>query len=833
MSGDGRPQKEIPAVPSPVLDGDARPDISASPAALDPDATQDISASSASPTAAAAAEPKSIGPYRLVQKLGEGGMGQVWLAEQTAPVRRQVALKLIKVGMYDDSVLKRFQSERQSLAIMDHPAIAKVFDAGATPDGQPYFVMEYVPGVPITEYCDDEKLKIRERLELFIKVCEGVQHAHQKAIIHRDLKPANILVVEVDGKPMPRIIDFGLAKATGPQISGESLFTQVGSFVGTPGYMSPEQAGAASGDVDTRTDVYSLGVVLYVLLSGALPFDPNQWQKKPFYEVVRQLREEEPPRPSTKVGLEKESSVATAECRGVQLSQLVSLLRGDLDWIVMRAMEKDRARRYGTPSELAADIERYLSYEPVVARPASAGYRMRKYVRRHRIGVAFAGALFLVLVGFAVMQAIQVRRITRERDRANRITDFMKSMFKVSDPSEARGNSITAREILDKASQQIDTGLAKDPETQAELMDVMGNVYQSLGLYPRAQPLLERAAEIDRHALGPKNPQTLSSVGDLAWTLQKEGRYAEAEKSEREVLDVQRRVLGPEDPNTLTTIDNLAWTIQQEGRYPEAEKFERDVIEIKRRVLGPEHLETLTTLNNLAIILMNEGHDAEAEKIDRELLEVRGRVLGPEHPDTLKTINNLAIILMDEGRYAEAEKFERQLLDVRRRVLGPEHPNTLSTINNLAAILMDEGRYTEAEKFEREVLDIERRVFGPEHPITLHIMNGLAATLEYEGHYAEAEKLEREVLEVRRRVLGPEHPDTAVSIYNLGSFAAREGRRDQALSLIREAVDHGLRPSEDLSIDKDDDLKSLRGDPRFAALLEYAKEKAAAQQKTQ
>ena len=315
--------------------------------------------------------------FQLVRKLGEGGMGQVWLADQTSPVRRQVALKLIKAGMYDEAVVQRFQSERQSLAIMDHPAIAKVFDAGATPQGQPYFVMEYVPGLPITEYCDRKKLTIRDRLELFIQACEGVQHAHQKAIIHRDLKPANILVVEVDGKPMPRIIDFGLAKATTPQVEGESLFTQLGHFVGTPGYMSPEQADPNVQDIDTRTDVYSLGVVLYVLLAGLQPFETPQRQKQSLDELLRKLREEEPPRPSAKVSTDRDTSTTTAAARGTEPRQLVSLLRGDLDWITMKALEKDRARRYGMPSELAADIGRYLNHEPVVARPASAGYRLR------------------------------------------------------------------------------------------------------------------------------------------------------------------------------------------------------------------------------------------------------------------------------------------------------------------------------------------------------------------------------------------------------------------------------------------------------------------------
>lgn len=426
----------------------------------------------------------SIGPYVLLRKLGEGGMGQVWLAEQTAPVKRQVALKLIKGELYDDAVIQRFESERQSLAVMNHPAIAKVFDAGSTPDGQPYFVMEYVDGPSITRYCDNKRLKIRERLELFIKVCEGVQHAHQKAIIHRDLKPSNILVVEVDGKPMPRIIDFGLAKAISPQSSADQTqFTQMGALLGTRGFMSPEQADPNVVDVDTRTDVYSLGVVLYVLLTGMLPFGSDGKKKRPVDEVLRQLREEDPPSPSTKVNTEKVNAAAAAEERGTQVKQLVKLLRGDLDWITVKAVEKERARRYGTPSELAADIERYLENRPVVARPASTGYRLKKYAQRHRVGVATAVGAGALLVAFAVVQAVELRRITRERDRANRITDFMTRMFQVSQPSESRGNTVTAREILDKASTDIDKGLTKDPELQAQMMDLMGNVYTSLGLY--------------------------------------------------------------------------------------------------------------------------------------------------------------------------------------------------------------------------------------------------------------------------------------------------------------------------------------------------------------
>jgi serine/threonine protein kinase len=466
---------------------------------LDPDATID----SAATAAVLATELGSIGLYRLVRKLGEGGMGQVWLAEQTAPVKRQVALKVIKGGMYDSAVMQRFESERQSLAVMNHPAIAKVFDAGSTAAGQPYFVMEYVDGPPVTRYCDNKKLNVRERLRLFIKVCEGVQHAHQKAIIHRDLKPSNVLVVEVDGKPVPRIIDFGIAKAISAEAGSEqTMFTQAGALMGTPGFMSPEQADPSVLDVDTRTDVYSLGVILYVLLTGTAPFDPDQWKKKPLDEVLRNLREEDPPSPSTKLSEEKNTATASAEKRGTVPGQLVSLLKGDLDWITMKAMEKDRARRYGTPAELAADIERYLENRPVVARPASSGYRLKKYVQRHRAGVVLGVVSVMMLIAFAVAQAVQLKRITRERDRADRITQFMTGMFKVSDPNEAKGNSITAREILDKASKEINTSLAKDPELQAQMLGTMGHVYVGLGIFSQAQPLLEQAVATGRRAVG-------------------------------------------------------------------------------------------------------------------------------------------------------------------------------------------------------------------------------------------------------------------------------------------------------------------------------------------
>jgi len=648
---------------------------------------------------------RSIGRYRLLRELGRGGMGQVWLAEQTEPVRRQVALKLINGGMFDSSLLGRFQSERQSLAIMDHPSIAKVFDAGATTDGQPYFVMEYVPGVPITDYSDEKKFTIPERLELFIKVCEGVQHAHQKAIIHRDLKPENILVVAVDGKPLPRIIDFGLAKSTSPELFGAAQFTREGGFLGTPGYMSPEQADPSVTDVDTRTDVFSLGAILYVLLSGSPPFDSERWRKQPLEVALRQLREEDPPRPSTKAGTQRNSTKTIAETRRTQPKELVSLLQGDLDWITMKALERDRARRYATPSELAADIHRYLNHEPIQARPASLPYRMKKYIRRHRIAVAAATTLTAVFVAFAVIQGVQLRRTTRERDRADRIAQFMTGIFKVSDPNERVGNTVTAREVLDKAAQDIEIGLAKDPELQARMMHVMGKAYSDLGLYPSAQTLFERSINIGISAVGRENPETLDTMSDLSWTLFEQGRLSEAETLQRKVLEAQRRVLGPDHKDTWGTVDNLAATLHELGNHAEAEKLQREVLERKKRILGPEAFDTLATMDNLVGTLSREGKLAEAEQLEQETLKIQRRVFGLENLGTISSMMNLAAVQAEMGRYDEAENGFRQALELEKRVLGPDQPETALTTYNLACVLARRGRREEALSLLRQAVD--------------------------------------------------------------------------------------------------------------------------------
>ncbi|HXR77525.1 MAG TPA: serine/threonine-protein kinase [Bryobacteraceae bacterium] len=772
-----------------------------------------------------------IGPYQLLQLIGEGGMGEVWLAEQKAPVRRRVALKLIKPGMDSREVVARFESERQALAVMDHPAIAKVFDAGTTPKGRPYFVMEYVAGIPVTAYCDKHKLAMRDRLQLFIQVCEGVQHAHQKAIIHRDLKPSNILVTEVDGKPAPKIIDFGVAKAISQRLTAETIFTQAGAVIGTPEYMSPEQADLATDDIDTRSDVYSLGVILYELLVGALPLDLKELRKLAFHELLRRLREDDVPRPSTKLRTLGERSGVAAQNRRTEPGTLTRQLRGDLDAITLKALEKNRSRRYGSPSDFATDIKRYLSNELVIATPPSIAYRTQKFVRRHRVGVAATATVASLLIVLAVSMTIQRIGIAHERDRANReaataksISDFLIGLFQISDPDEARGNQVTAREILDKGAREIQTGLSGQPDVQARMMATIANVYDGLGLYRPATKLFKQALDLRRRVLGPGHRDTLVTQRMLARVEQREGHYADAERLFAATLAVQKRVLGSENSDTLDTASALGGLYFQQGRYADSEKTLSAILPVSRRTRGPDDPATLTVVHNLALAYDGLRQYSREEELWRELAAARRRVLGPDHPSTLASLQNLAYVNYRQGKLAQAEKLQREVLETARRVQGPTHPDVLLMMGNLANTLENEGHLVEAEKLHRAVLEQRLHVLGPDNPDTLFGMNNLADVLTAQAKYVEAERLYRQALDGERRVLGENHPEVSAVSYNLSRLEALRGNRAKAFGYLRQALDQGYSTPEELT--GDDAWKPLRADPEYEALLAQVRQRA-------
>jgi non-specific serine/threonine protein kinase/serine/threonine-protein kinase len=750
-----------------------------------------------------------IGPYRLIEQIGSGGMGEVWLAEQTKPVRRHVALKLIKAGMDTDEVVGRFRSEQQALALMDHPSIAKVFDAGATPQGRPYFVMEYITGVPITKYCDQHRMGVRERLELFIRVCEGVQHAHQKAIIHRDLKPSNILVSEVDGNPEPRIIDFGVAKAISHGLIAETEFTRAGVILGTPAYISPEQAGSSGMDVDTRTDVYSLGVILYELLVGERPFD---FHNVGFEEILRRLKEDESPRPSAKISRLDDQSTAAAYNRCSDPPTLTRHLRGDLDAITLKALEKDRTRRYGSPSELAADIRRYLNHEAVLAVAPSTAYRAGKFARRYRRALGLIGACVLVLVLATAVATWQGIKATKQRQRADAetaaeqaVNDFLRndllgqaSAANQAGPHTRPDPDIKVRTVLDRAASRIATRFKAQPQVEAAIRSTIGQAYMDLGLYPNAQSQFERALELNRKVLGANNPRTLKSMGSVGWVLFLEGKYPQAEAILRQTLDIRRGILGREDPDTLLSMSNLASDYQAEGKYTQAEALHKQTIELRRRVLGPEHRDTLASMNNLADVYAEQGKYAQAEALDRQTLNIKQRVLGSEHPDTLISMNNLAVDYQSQGKYAQAQALLTHTLQIERRVLGSKHPGTLRTMSNLAVIYYLQGDYNQAEPLYTQNLEITRQVLGPQHPDTLGSMNNLADVYAAQDKYAQAEAVDRRALEIQRRVLGAEHPDTLGTLSSLasiyqrqGNYASAEAYATQALAGRRHALGSG------------------------------------------
>ena len=735
-----------------------------------------------------------VGNYTIDRVLGEGGFGTVYLAHQEHPVKRRVALKIIKPGMDTRQVIRRFEQERQALAVMDHPGIARVFDAGTTAAGRPFFVMEFVDGSPITDYCDEHRLNIRRRLRLFERVCMAVQHAHQKGVIHRDIKPSNVIVTTVDGRPEPKVIDFGIAKAVDQDGAAHTQVTQAKQILGTPQYMSPEQASFDNTGIDTRTDVYSLGVLLYELLTGATPFDTAALKKARIAELERIIRDQEPPKPSSRVVDLADASDPIAAARRLDAHRLWRSLKGDLDWVTMRAMEKDPARRYPTAFAFAEDLRRYLRNDPVEAGPparptgspsSSDETPSRSPPRRsscsHSAGFA-VGAVF-----YAVNERRSAERLADELAKSQAIADFAQSIITGVDPATARGEDTTLlKSVLDGAAERVNEELAEHPEAAVETFNVIGNTYMQIGDYEEAERIFKRATALADIELGDEHAQTLHARANLASAFVEVSRFEEAITIMEPVYETRRRVLGEFHPETISSLSLLGTMYHRVGRDLDAAPILESVLEMRTESLGPEHGDTLTTANNLAMTYADLGRLEDAAALLESVLESQKETLGEDHPQTLATINNLAGMYGDLDRVEEAEQMLLLAIEIKSRVLEPDHPSILISRGNLAGSYNDQGRHQEAYELYKQVYDTCLDTLGDKDMRTLAAMNGVAFSLIKLERFEDAEPYAAQAAALFREVAGDEHPTTVMLQSNVFGVWVDMGRDEQVLDEIEE-----------------------------------------------
>jgi serine/threonine protein kinase/tetratricopeptide (TPR) repeat protein len=771
---------------------------------------------------------RRVGPYHILQLIGEGGFGSVYMAEQEEPVRRKVALKIIKLGMDTKQVIARFEAERQALAMMEHPNIARVYDAGATDTGRPYFVMELVRGIPITQYADKDNLSTRERLKLFTQVCHAVQHAHQKGVIHRDIKPSNVLVTMHDGTPVPKVIDFGIAKATSKRLTEKTLFTEFRQFVGTPEYMSPEQAEMSGLDVDTRTDIYSLGVLLYELLTGTTPFDAQTLRRAAYGEIQRIIREEEPVTPSHRLSTLGDALTDVAQARQAEPHVLSRLIRGDLDWIVMRALEKDRTRRYETAADLAADIQRHLHNEPVQAGPPGARYKLRKFIRRNQAAVVGGTVVTAaLLVGFTLatigliqanrerdraLQAEQrsrheAERSEREAESASAINAFFNELLATADPMQLRtlsafspeeggswrcsgglSREVFVAEILRGAGAEIADAFAGKPELEATARETIGTTLRGLGLYTDAEPHLLTALELRRRTLGDEDPLTLRSALAVAELLLDVGRSAEAEEILRTTYRAMYFVYGETDPRTLYCSAALATALSDQLKHSEAESMFCATLEKQRKILGPEHRDTLTTLWKWSFSYLLQWNTKRGPDLAHELWNITRRTLSPDDPLNILCKPLVGWWHVERFEYGKAEDVLRPGLAQCRRILGDRHPNTYMTMYVLARSLV--GREVQAEKEEllREALAGLQDTRGRSHWQTMRMSMSLADWLAARGQHGEAEDLCRATIADCVAAHGEDHASCLDVMSRLMGLLSRRGKLDEAIDLRRKRV---------------------------------------------
>jgi len=772
----------------------------------------------------------TIGLYKLLEQIGEGGMGLVFMAEQTQPVRRRVALKILKPGMDTRQVVARFEAERQALALMDHHHIAKVFDAGVTKSGRPYFVMELVRGVPITQYCDERQLSTRHRLELFVSVCQAVQHAHQKGVIHRDLKPSNVLVTQHDTVAMPKIIDFGIAKATNQPLTERTLFTHFSQLIGSPLYMSPEQAEMNGLDVDTRSDVYSLGVLLYELLSGTTPFESDNFKKIGLDEMRRMIREHEPPAPSRRLStLSAQACSTISERRGVDGRKLGQVLRGELDWIVMKALEKDRDRRYESASALAADVQRYLDDAPVEACPPSASYRLRKYARRNRRALITAGIVAGALVGATAVstwQAVEAnaarhfadirldeekkarKEAATESEIANEVNRFLQEdlLRKVNhspeDPEEVAQNPhLTVREALDRAAATIEERFQGRPRVEATIRVAIGEAYSSLGMHKVAMPHFEKAVDLRRSSLGADHPDTLDSMKYLAGVYMMDGRSQEAVTLWEVVLDKYERELGPDHPDTIVALNALAYVCEWAGMSDRAITLAKQVLEKRETTLGPTHPDTVLAIHSVACIYLAAGRFEESIAWHQTPLKAM-----PENGGVRK---HYARALQGAGKLEEADYQLRKALEIAQRTSDrtSRERGVGQAQTNLAFNLLLQGRYVEAESMARAVLALVE-LKRPDSWDCFLVKSLVGGALLGQQRYREAEPLLVEGYEgIRQREAGmdPSFKLWVIKAYERMVTFYEETNQPEKARQVREEIK--LRQSETIKVLQDVSIK--------------------------
>jgi len=740
-----------------------------------------------------------VGRYKLLQQIGEGGCGVVFMAEQEEPVRRRVALKIIKPGMDTKSVIARFEAERQALALMDHRNICKIFDAGATESGRPYFVMELVRGVKITEYCDQNALATEERLKLFVQVCQAIQHAHQKGIIHRDIKPSNILVTTtVEGAILPVVIDFGIAKATTNQrLTDKTLFTAFEMLIGTPAYMSPEQAVLTSVDVDTRTDIYSLGVLLYELLTGSTPFDTAELLKSGLDEIRRVIREQEPVRPSTRLSKLGDADLTTiAQQRKSEPPMLIRAVRGDLDWIAMKAMEKDRTRRYETANGLALDVQRYLDNEAISARPPSRIYKLQKIVLRNKLlftGIGVIAALLvlsLIVVSASLAKERESRRAAVAASaKSQQVTRFLEDMLNGAGPAAARGRDATMLlEILDQTAARIGTELSNQPAVEAELRGIIGKLYEQIAKYDQAEKMEREALAIRQQTFGTESREAAASLNDLGLNLMAQHRLPEAEKLHTEALAIRRRVLGAENADTATSLNDLGAVYRDEGRLGEAKTNASEALRIRRKLFGTDHMAVADSLRNLSIILGGESRWDEAYDNAQQVLAMRRKLLDPKHPEIASALEDVAWAASGRGKYDEAQKLDEEALAMRLNLFGEAHPDVGRNLNALGQLLRNRGELLASDAVLKATLSIQRKLIGDEHRATLETFYALGQVLDQEGKAAEAEFMWREGLAVWCNMGDDENPQRLYTLRGLAETLEKEGKWPEAETIWRESL---------------------------------------------